>query len=384
MLNGSGRNTKFCVAPFRNAVINTDGLMMPCCDYVNNLATPMPTHTIKEIDEWWVQGLDSLRKDMLEGRINTGCTNCVAKETNGHYRSERQRLNGRFGLVDDCRLERLEIRVSNYCNLGCIMCGPYASSTLASEYQQHESKYRAIGMIGAYEPTVRWWDDAESISNLKQHLGTITHLSFAGGEPLIVPEVIELLDSVDVDQIKTVQITTNLTRLTDKFLTSIKRFNTISITVSLEGIESHNDYIRYGSNWSGIKNNIGTLKNLNNVDLQINHVLQHTSIFALPQLIEYVDANQMSILLHEVSYNSYPEPGVLGLNSAHPADVAEFKTWLDNYQGIYKRQLVQWIQSYQFDDNLYTKFHAYVTMIDNIRGISFNKTFNPTYKEEQE
>lgn len=376
-------NTKFCVAPFRNAVINTDGLMMPCCDFVNNLARPTPTHTIKDINSWWTEGLDSLRNDMIDGRVNPGCTNCVSKETNSHYRSERQRLNSQYGRVNNLQLDRLEIRVSNYCNLGCIMCGPYASSTLATEYQQHTSAYHKIGIIGAYEPTVRWWDDLESISNLKAQLGTITHLSFAGGEPLIVPEVVELLDSVNVDRIKSIHITTNLTRLTDKFLMSIERFNNISITVSLEGTSQHNDYIRYGSDWTTIKNNISTLKNLNNVVLQINHVLQHTSIFALPQLIEYADANQITMLLHEVSYNSYPEPGVLGLNSAHHSDVEEFKLWLDSYQGKYKRQLTSWIQSYQFDDNLYTKFHAYVTMIDNIRGVSFNKTFNPTYKEKQ-
>ena len=375
-------DTKLCVAPFRNAVINTDGLMMPCCDFVNDLATPTPTHTIKDIDSWWAEGLDSLRKDMNEGRVNPGCANCISKESNKQYRSVRQNLNSQYTQVDEPRLERLEIRVSNYCNLSCIMCGPYASSAIASEYQKHEAAYHKIGMVGAYEPTIRWWDDADSIRNLKGQMSKVTHLSFAGGEPLIVPEVIDLLNSIDDGHIKDIHITTNLTRVTDKFLNAIKRFNNVGIAVSLEGIADHNNYVRHGSKWADIENNISTLKNLNNVTLRINHVLQHTSIFALPQLIEYADRHQLPVSLHEVAYNSYPEAGVLTINSAHPNDVTKFNLWLTNYQGQYKQQLSNWVESYQFDNNLYTKFHAYVIMIDNIRGVSFNKTFSPTYKEE--
>lgn len=366
---------KFCAAPFKTAVIDRDGTMLPCCEYMPDSDTSKLIK-IKDVKRWWKIELEDLRQDMIEGKTNSGCHHCIAKESNPNYQSHRQHTNSHYPDLDfNVELDAIEIRVSNYCNLKCIMCGSYASSSIADEYRKHEAEYNDIGMVGAWEPTTRWWDDQESLDNLKNILTTVSRINFAGGEPLLVPEVTDILNSLDPSKIKNISMNTNLTRLTTKHLEAFKRFNSIDIMVSLEGIKEHNDYIRHGSEWGIIEQNIKTLKELSNVKLSITHVLQHTSIFSLPNLIEFSGQHSIHVNLTEIYYGSYPSPGVLTINSVLPAHINRFVSWLENYTGAYQPQLINWIKKYEFDAELNTKFHQYISMLDRIRGNNFANTF---------
>lgn len=367
--------SKFCAAPFKTAVVDRDGAMLPCCEYMP--VGPRDSLTkIDNIKRWWNIELEDLRNDMRQGKENSGCHHCVAKESNLNYQSHRQSVNSNYSKLDsNVTLDAIEIRVSNYCNLKCIMCGSYASSSIAEEYRKHEAEYHSIGMVGAWEPTTRWWDDQASLDNLKNILTTVSRVSFAGGEPLLVPEVIDILNSLDSAQLREIKIITNLTRLSDKFLKSIEKFKRVDIQVSLEGVGRHNDYIRFGSDWNILENNIKKLLSLPNITLSINHVLQHTSIFALPLLMAFAKEHSIKLSLSEVYQESYPSPGVLTIDSVDPIHVTHFINWLNGYNGIYKPQLTKWVASYKFNSDLHQKFNDYVTMLDRIRGNSFANTF---------
>jgi radical SAM protein with 4Fe4S-binding SPASM domain len=370
---------KFCSAPFKTAVIDRDGAMLPCCEYMPSGPRESLTK-IKDVKHWWNIELQDLRQDMIDGKPNSGCHHCIAKESNPNSPSHRQYTNSHYPKLDfSVELDAIEIRVSNYCNLKCIMCGSYASSSIADEYKKHESKYNSIGMVGAWEPTNRWWDDQTSLDNLKSILTTVSRIHFAGGEPLLLPEVTDILNSLDPSKIKEISFSTNLTRLTDKFLNAIKNFKLVKIQVSLEGHGEHNDYIRNGSDWTTINSNINKLLEYPNVILTITHVLQHTSIFALPKLLKYhaeLNAKKtVDLYLNEIYHGSYPSPGVLTVNSALPIHVNRFVAWLEEYRGHHQAQLTNWIKKYEFDASLHQKFNEYINMLDGIRGNSFANTF---------
>ena len=213
----------------------------------------------------------------------------------------------------------------------------------------------------------------DNVKNIARNARLVT---FSGGEPLLVPEVIDILDAMDPLPNTYVTFSTNLTWVTDKFLNSIAKFPLVKIMVSLEGIEEHNDYIRYGSKWGTILENINKIKNLPNVHLVISSVLQHTSIYSLPKLLVFVnDLGLPSIQLNEIYINSYPDTGVLGINSAPPEKVNNFRTWLDNYSGVGKQQLLFWIDNYKYSPELNEKFNIYIDMLDQIRDTKFNLIF---------
>lgn len=381
----------FCSAPFKTAVIDKDGVMMPCCDFMPGKPKDRDTLTkIDRIDQWWATDLNSLRDNMINNVPSEQCHHCYNKEENPTYNSVRKTTNSNYkfkidSIINDYKngqlsnIDEIEIRVSNYCNLRCIMCGGFASSSLASEYETYKEKFVSeLDMLMPPEKTVRWWDDPANLNNLKNVLAHARTVKFAGGEPLIVPEVVDILNSLDPTTAKWIKFNTNLTRLTDKFLTALERFENVELTVSLEGYGAHNEYIRYDSVWSVIENNINRAKEHSNISIYINHVLQHTSLFSLPDLIAFADSKNIKINLHEIYYGTLPSPGVLTIHSAHAKDVEKFKYWLESYNGRYKHTLINWVNTYNYSQEFHDKFYKYINLLDSIRGCNFKETFNPT------
>jgi sulfatase maturation enzyme AslB (radical SAM superfamily) len=225
--------------------------------------------------------------------------------------------------------------------------------------------------------TVKWWDDADTMDQLIPILENVNSVHLAGGEPLLVPRLFELLEQVRQKNHFRITFNTSLFTKNKKLLDKIAVFKNTRVMVSLDGVEQHNDYVRYGSDWQTIVSNLELLEQ-NRMMLSITHVLQHTSIFALPALIKFVEQKRIELHLHEVYAGSYPAEGVLTINSAHPADVESFKQWLKTYTGAYKNQISNWIENYSYDSTLNNKFHQYVDMLDSIRGTNFKEVFKPT------
>ena len=375
---------KFCIAPFKNMVVGNDGGLQPCCEFMGK-----STQKVENVIQWWTKDLNVLRQDMLDGKVIEGCSHCINKEKNPEYTSHRQALNKIYKtqLVDTVNdfiqgkelvPEKFELKASNYCNLKCIMCGEYASSSINQEYQKYTTKYNEIGLYMENRKTVKWWDDPEAISNLQPLLENAKSVALTGGEPLLVKRLFDLLENTNFKNPWTLSLSTSLYTEDKKYLESLSKFDSVTVNVSVEGIGSHNDYVRFGSKWDIIKENIELLKDTK-VKLVINHVLQHTSIFTLPALIEFSRHVKKRLLLGEVAYHSYPAPGVLTINSAHPSDVANFSNWLSSYDGLHKKLLTEWLNGYKYDSNLNQQFHKYVSMLDSIRNTNFKETFNPTY-----
>ena len=82
----SNQPEKFCKAPFKTAVINTDGSLLPCCEFMSHKSKLTPYKLNKNdtwmFKQWWKKGLDPLREKMLNGEIDPGCTYCIRKEKN--------------------------------------------------------------------------------------------------------------------------------------------------------------------------------------------------------------------------------------------------------------------------------------------------------------
>lgn len=370
-----------CMAPFVSVVIDKNGELLPCCDFMQDKSDLQKGH-LSEFSKWWNQDLLVLRNKMLSHQSESGCDHCLTKESNGqsslrlmynHNFSERS-ITPKIGLV--------EIRLGNYCNLRCIMCGGYASSSIQTEYSSNQDLYNRLNIFMSSE-SVAWWKDNRCMDNLKIILENAETVHFAGGEPFIVPEMVNILSMINVQKIKKISVSSSLNNLSSKIVKELDRFKSVNIAASIEGVGKFNDYIRHGSDWNIVVNNLKLLAQKENIQLGISHVLQHTSIWTLPKLIEWADEQGISIVLAGVYYYSYPAPGVLTIDSVNPIDLDKFIDWLSNYNGVYKSVLDQWIKNYKYDPALNQKFHEYMSMLDNIRGTDFKLLFNPTYENTQ-
>jgi len=74
----------FCKAPFKTAVIDTGGQLMPCCEFMTNESALAP-HKLNASDgrafnEWWENSLDPLREKMLKAKLIPGATIVLARK----------------------------------------------------------------------------------------------------------------------------------------------------------------------------------------------------------------------------------------------------------------------------------------------------------------
>jgi sulfatase maturation enzyme AslB (radical SAM superfamily) len=97
----------------------------------------------------------------------------------------------------------------------------------------------------------------ELFKQIKNHIGTVEKIYFAGGEPLIIDEFYQILKYLDENKKHNVKLVynTNLTKknLKDKNIFDYwKNFKNISIGASLDGEHNRGEYLRSGTVWNNV------------------------------------------------------------------------------------------------------------------------------------
>ena len=200
-------------------------------NFVNNIKNQTP-------DEFFQTGMSPIRKQLLQGEAPAECSACYVMEKNNKV-SGRQRQLLKIGVLETHFTKSLasstlrndfdyshhnngittrsvtdwQIDLGNYCNGGCVFCGPESSSKLATEF-------KAMGLISEVPPT-SWCDDPELLKKFIDHLTTdnnLQYLHFIGGETTITPGFQRILQAlVETGQANSITIgfTTNLTTWSD-------------------------------------------------------------------------------------------------------------------------------------------------------------------------
>lgn len=387
----------FCKAPFKTAVIDTGGQLMPCCEFMTNESALTP-HKLNASDDqfngWWKNGLDPLREKMLKGEVDPGCKYCISKEkitgvlglrigTNQSIPETYEQIKKDYLQKKREYPKQVELRLGNYCNLKCIMCGPYASSSIMTEYKKHKKEYNDFGIASNWEdPNMPkdWYTYEHNKETLMDVASKAIQINFGGGEPFISPMIVEVLEAISPNT--RLRFNTNMTRINDKVLEALKKFDYIEIEASIDGVGAHNEYYRSGSRWDSIVENFKKLKRYNNIKLTVQYVLQHTSLYTLKNVMAFVNDMDLPVNFGEVYYGSVDGSGHLTINSALQKDIDNFKKWLDSSNSIsqgHKNTIHTWLGSYKPKTMLHTRFKKYVKMLDSFRGTDFVKTFNPSW-----
>jgi sulfatase maturation enzyme AslB (radical SAM superfamily) len=167
------------------------------------------------------------------------------------------------------------IDLGNECNLACKMCGPSASSLIAS-------KYSKLGL--PYTARDNWVNNANAWNNFIASLDSIkvNRLHFMGGEPMLSKKFRVLVDHLLTNKRQDVSISfvTNGTILDQEFIDKLKQFRSFDLEISLESITESNHYIRQGQGES-------TQKTIDNIEKLISQQTDtfHVILRSVPQLL---------------------------------------------------------------------------------------------------
>jgi len=367
---------KFCKAPFRSLVVDNDGTLMPCCEFIKDESS-LPQYKIWEYEKYKAD--TTLRQKMIDGEMDGGCSYCIKRESNGinrrqyHSRLFKEKYESfKANAID---VGHLEVRLGNFCNLKCTMCGPYASTSWSAEAKMNQKKFSQFN-IGHLKTDHDWINNKENKNLIKDILKNCLSANFGGGEPFMNPFIDDFLKEIPLDA--ELSFNTNGTRLPDSTLALLENRPNLIINISLDGIGPHNDYIRSGSTWQTIENNINKLRK-RNIKIFFYYILQHTSLFTFKSVYNYCVKNDINLEIGEIYHGSVDGSGHLTLSSADKTDVDTFKEWLSTINSPKVKVVDNWLKNYKFNSQLHDRFKQYFNMLDSVRGTDFAKTFNPSW-----
>jgi organic radical activating enzyme len=164
------------------------------------------------------------------------------------------------------------------------MCNSYDSSQVEKELKDLVTKFKGIEVwAGRYikiseTPGITesnraftdvdqpdWSNNQEVWDSVIKIVPNLEVLSFAGGEPTLIPFVENILKyCVDNGYAKNIKVflSSNFTNIHKKFLDLMPHFKQFELIASIDGIEKVNDYCRFPSKWSQVSSNYLKAKQL--------------------------------------------------------------------------------------------------------------------------
>jgi sulfatase maturation enzyme AslB (radical SAM superfamily) len=242
--------------------VGPDSIVLPFC--VADRQYPMGNVNEKSIDSIVKSDrFNTLRKNMLNNQRSKECNYCYIKEDSG-LTSLRQSHNARWKIsvetatIDNVKPVYLDIRLSNVCNLKCRMCSSYFSSAISAE----EAK---IFNVENATSTLNLKNQDATLKEILSYLPNVEKIYFAGGEPLLSKEHYIILQSlIDCNNIDLEIIySTNFTKLKYQNYSVFDlwpKFSNITISASLDAHGTVAEYVRHGTKWAEIEQNLILLK----------------------------------------------------------------------------------------------------------------------------
>ena len=338
-------SSSFCVLPWMHVFADERGVMYPCCRSVgtkkpNVDAGGRPFRIFEDgaLERAWnSEYMRTLRLDMLRGARPEPCSRCYMYDDLG-MRSHRQDINVEYAdrvpaLVGTTAadgsvppdIQSVDLRLGNLCNLRCRMCSPQSSKGLIGEFaaaygiSTHHWSFDELRRMNWFE-TPAFWEIFE------RHTRHIERLHFAGGEPLLIPQMFDFLERLSASGRAgsiALSYNTNLTTIPERVYGIWPAFRHVRITVSLDGAGAVNSFIRHPSVWEEIDANLHRLEadhdalNLGG-GIASNTTVQIYNVLRLDELLEYfvdgftrIEAPNLSVLTHPRHFNIQALPAAV-------------------------------------------------------------------------
>lgn len=294
-----------CHAPFQSINFTQNGEATVCCYNKEYVLGTYPCQTIHET--WFGKIANELRNEMRKNPFPSGCQNCELQIKSENYAAVHARhydfnsdnpvkhflkkgrnliQNGIFTAYPRV----MEFELSNTCNLECVMCNGYFSSTIL--------KNREKGT-----PRKLVFDDC-FVDQLTEFIPHLTDAKFLGGEPFLIPIYFKIWEKIiEINPKCKLHITTNATLINEKsweILNSLKS----NIIVSIDSLNENNyNYIRKGASFIEVRENIKKLHDYtikSGTDLNFSVCPMTINWQDMPEIIQYGIDNQIYIYFNTV------------------------------------------------------------------------------------
>ena len=270
--------------------------------------------------------------------------------------------------INNFDLQTIDVRWTNLCNFACVYCGPEFSSKWVNELNVQIEK-----------------PSEQQLSEFKEYIfknaKKLKHVYFAGGEPLLMRENLELLKELNPDA--NLRINTNLSKVDTGVFDAVCGFKNVHWTVSVETIGKEFEYIRFGGQWSDFLDNLNTIKKLNH-KISFNmlwFLLNYDTVFGCVDYLKELGFHNNSFVIGALLSPEYlnirhlPQNMLNLLKTKLESKINEQPGYLlaDSY-----RNMLHYIEQ-PIEKNLSGSFEKLAVM-DQRRGVDSSKIFTELYK----
>jgi len=310
-----------CHAPFVNINFEQNGNMTACCYNRMNVFGTYPKHGIKEA--WMSRGAEFLRERIKENNLDGGCHLCnellKSKNFSGskaiHYdqyahkhlaRDELQNLP--LGIPLTYYPKVFEFEIDNTCNLECVMCNGYYSSSI------RKNRENLPPLVTPY--------DANFVSQVAEFIPYLTDMKFLGGEPFMIKIYYDIWDKIiELNPNISVHITTNGTVLNKRVRSYLSKMN-VGIIISIDSIDPTNyPLIRKNADLEKVLKNIaefGQITKEKGTFLTLTVCPMVNNWQDMPDLLQYANENE-----YNIHFNVVWKPFKLSLRSLDQDQIKE-------------------------------------------------------------
>jgi MoaA/NifB/PqqE/SkfB family radical SAM enzyme len=292
--------SSICHAPFVSLNFEQNGNVTACCYNRKYVLGKYPEDSLHAI--WTGPRIGELRAALEKGDLSKGCDLCRDQMVSGNFSGMRARFFD--GLRDGGPLlpKILEFELSNTCNLECMMCNGYFSSSIRRNREK-------------LPPLSNPYDDA-FVEQVRPFLPGAVWAKYLGGEPFLNPLYLKLWEATveSGSPVKTV-ITTNATILTDKIKRLLERLKPY-LVLSIDSLQPETyEKIRRNASYDEMRANLDYFldyaKRLGRtVDIVVCPMIENWR--DMPELFEFATRNRLQLGINtvynprEVSLRSLP------------------------------------------------------------------------------
>ena len=219
--------------------------------------------------------LADIRYNMGQDSWPDECIRCKEIENIGNKSVRQQSLDRHTHLLDS-RLDYLVLGgvLDNVCNSACQTCNETLSTKIGSLSSKEYTKINNSALIGTL-PVER-----------------IVQMDINGGEPSASPNYLKLLENLPPN-VKHLRVNTNGSRLITVLPQLVKRGVKVTVTVSLDGIGSCHDYVRWPVKWQDVEQNIQAYQRIELHELNTWTTVSALNIGDLKNIFSYVEQHNL-------------------------------------------------------------------------------------------
>jgi radical SAM protein with 4Fe4S-binding SPASM domain len=311
-----------CTLPWHGICILPNGKVKNCA-IVNQEIGNIHDNELSEIIH--STSAYQIKQDMIDSNRHLRCSTCYRSEDLQPDSPALKKISNRvwyikvmgnhdlstYNSVESFKLNILDLRWQNTCNLACVYCGPDLSSKWAAELNDtsHTIDYDVFQKNKKY---------------ILDNLTDVKHVYLAGGEPLLIKENYELLLALyDINPEVTIRVNTNLANIDNKIFDLLtKKFKNVKWTVSVDSVEDNYEYVRFPGNWAKFKENLRILQSLS-ADINFNMVWCILNAYALFDCFDYLKSEGF----YESTFIVQPlySPTWLSVNHLHSDEITKLQ-----------------------------------------------------------